>query len=108
MKPKKLKLQLNKETVANLSHTQMSRINGGNGQDSGTFQYPDDLMFNDELIGGQVYFVEFENGDQIMTEAAFTASISTCHISAFTCCTGIACCPTVNRVAKNDPPTIIA
>ena len=110
MKPKKLKLQLNKETIANLSHTQMSRINGGNGQDSGTFQYPDDLMFDDVLVGGDIYFVELENGEQINTQEAFTASISTCHISNITCCrtvNGATCCPTILRVANNDA-TIVA
>lgn len=98
MKNKKMKLQLNKETIANLNEQQMSRINGGNGEDSGGYQYPDDLMMDGVLVGGNLYNIVLENGEELMTEAAITASISTCHISQFTCCTGPACdCKTITK-----------
>lgn len=91
MKSKKLKLELNKETIANLSHTQMSRINGGNGQDSGTWEYPDDFILDGVMVEGNDYYLELENGDVVTVAEAFTVSISTSHISNITCCTGAGC-----------------
>ncbi|MCC7534178.1 MAG: class I lanthipeptide [Bacteroidia bacterium] len=82
---------MNKETIANLSNTQMSRINGGNGNDSGTWEYPDDLILDGAMVEGNDYYLEFDDGNVMTAAEAFTASISTCHISQFTCCTGAGC-----------------
>lgn len=101
MKSKKIKLQLNKETIASLNTTQMSRINGGNGHDSGGYEYPDDLMFDGELVGGQIYNILLEDGQEVLTEQAFLGSLSTCHVSRFTCCTGAGCeCRTATKPKK--------
>lgn len=101
MSSKKIKLQLNKETIANLSVQQMSKIKGGNGQDSGGYEYPDDLMFDGELVGGDIYNILLEDGREMTTAEAITRSISTCQISQFTCCTGPACdCDKITKPKK--------
>jgi natural product precursor len=95
MKNKKIKLQLNKETIANLNNEAMSKLVGGN--DLFYAYYPEAIQIatGDEAIanGLTVEHVIAEQGIAAGEEVMFL-SIGSCHRTVRNCCRESFCnCP---------------
>ena len=95
MKNKKIKLQLNKETIANLNNEAMSKLAGGN--DLFDKYYPEALKIatGDVAVANQlsVEYVMAKQGIAAGEEVMFL-SIGSCHRTVRNCCRDSFCnCP---------------